>query len=362
MRLRFRAATAALALVVAAPLGAVTTIVGNLVTVSFDDDPNGASPPGPFGHGRIITNEYTQGNGVIPANSWLGFTVIASKSKAEIDLSAPTTFASGIPHFAVLYNSGRTTSGADPDLERDPSAESRNDWDGGNLVGQNLGNLLIIQENAPTLSEWNNRQLTGVADNAQAPNPTAPDDNANGGRIRFDFDASITQFAWNWADLDDPAGTYIRFVDTKTGVFAQIDFRQFSDAPAGNPADGDYYERLGVDWAEFGPGNGDGYANSFTAVTIAEIAGSAGQPDSAFRDENGNTAGVLLNTTRGWRKLIDSSAAAAPASFDQVEFVFAGSGGLALIAFEVVPEPSTYAALAGAAALVGVVIVRRRRR
>lgn len=113
-------------------------------------------------HGQIIDTQYVASHGVT----------------ISVDNDG------GGPNVGVAFDTNATGT-YDPDLE-DP-------WSGGNLPGNtDLGNILIIQENAVGLED-------GVADK--------PDDEASkpAGSITFTFDDSIDYFGFDLIDVEGPS-------------------------------------------------------------------------------------------------------------------------------------------------------------
>jgi len=188
VRARRLAAAAALAVLAGAPAGAVT--------IDFED----------LASGTLVTDQYTSANHPGLA-SGQGFTVTVNNTGGGVDV-------------ASLYDSG-LSGGEDPDVEGPPAGT----WDGGNLAPTQtpVGNLLIVQESA-TAGELSAGVLShpnGLS--SQGPG-FAPDDEAGGGEITFAFEAPQVAFAFDFVDVDDPAGYEIAFTDTFTGETLVVTF------------------------------------------------------------------------------------------------------------------------------------------
>jgi hypothetical protein len=267
---------------------------------------------------------------------------------------------------SIIANSeGTGMVGEDPDLDFDSvntaapgtfgtnnlGPGSENSWRGGNLSGgpgtssgTRVGNVIILQEDATT-SEINQGHLTlaqGNGVNSDFSTPNAPDD-GGAGTIRIDFETGIVAVDFDWVDFEE-GGFSITFVDgTAT---ASIDFSEFtgetSNAPSNPLGTGDWVAVFnGVDADQ-----NDGYANNISENSSGNMI---------LTTERVN---FLTNTasTQGWSDSQDHF------TWDAVIFTLTGSGGLGVVGYTVVPEPSTYVAGALCLLLIGGAYLRRRRR
>ncbi len=275
-----------------------------------------------YGSGSIIDNEYQVGSNtrntavdtILPSN--VGFSVAAS----------------GGAGIAVLYNAN-LSDGEDPDLEFNPSSESRTQYSAGNQSSVMQGNVLIVQESA-TQAEIDSSTATQVGsltypDGLSSQGPGfAPDDQASGNNtITFTFSVGIDSFGFNWVDLDDQSVENFSVIlrNTSLSTEAEIDFDLFDSAgtiandpvfnPIGNPS--------GVVF-------GDGSANQVEPITAFDVVNST---NTSWSNNN-------------------------PIFFDQVVFNLGGSGSLSQLNFTV-PEPGT--AVFGLL-LVGLIGLNRRYR
>lgn len=169
-------------------------------------------------------------------------------------------------------------------------------FEGGNgsLTG-GYGNSLILQEGG----------ATGDIDD--------PNDNGDGAIIQMDFDIALVEFNFSMIDLDDNkvAASTLTFTDTFSNQSVTISFADLEGSSTS------VFSGTGVDF-------GDDHANDISTINIANL------------------------------QTINSSLT----QFDQVILDADGSGGLAEISFETVPEPSSALLVAlGAFSLV----TRRRR-
>lgn len=116
----------------------------------------------------------------------------------------------GGPDLGVAFDSANPTGG-DTDL-RTPSTSHR-----GNAWNQSLGNLLIIQENGRRSST-----KPGFIN-------TAPDDEAGGGDIWFDFAFGITSFGFHLVDMEtaEASSSYVQLFNGGSSIgsatFTQLD-------------------------------------------------------------------------------------------------------------------------------------------
>jgi hypothetical protein len=163
----------ALAVLVAACLASPS--LAGATTITFDD----------LGlvHGEIVTG--------VP-----GVTIVATNYSRSFD-------------YAVAFDT-EATGTADPDLEATSGGLPR--WSGGNLVGQELGLALILQENETGCGD-------GVCD--------SPDDEGRrpAGTISFLFDQPVLSVGFDLIDVDS-LGTENGFVTFRDvhGVGAVVDF------------------------------------------------------------------------------------------------------------------------------------------
>jgi len=113
--------------------------------------------------------------------------------------------------YAVAFDS-EASGTADYDLEARRGATR---WSGGNLAGQELGLMLILQENSTGCGD-------GVCD--------SPDDEGNrpAGMLTFIFDTPVDSFGFDLIDVDSLTSEngWIAFEDLKGGR-VQIDFSTF---------------------------------------------------------------------------------------------------------------------------------------
>ncbi|WP_411826460.1 hypothetical protein [Luteolibacter sp. AS25] len=164
----------------------------------------------------------------------------------------------------------------DDDLERNSTGTGM--WEGGNDLNLVVGNALIV-----------NRDTT----------ITTPNDSGLGGDIILNFDISLSQFGFDFIDLDRAANGRITFTDTASGAVQTIEFIEFETGGA--------FERTGVSF-------GDRHANQVLNITAADI-------------------GLT--------------------SFDEVKFSLDSSGGIGTIYATTIPEPSgSLLSLVGFTALV----------
>jgi hypothetical protein len=234
-------------------------------------------------------------------------------------------------------NPGGAGVGEDPDLEFDTTGG----WEGGNLQGTRLDNALIIQEHTG-IAKWNGSVSSspravdrghlyfvqgehnwGTNNNWQK---YAPDDEARGGSINFNFETTIDNFGFDFIDLDrgeNVSNTTITFTDT-VGNQSTISFDEFTSG-----GDFDQTGNSGeVVW-------GDGTANRIDGISLDQI--------NNFQSSFG---GNQLN------------------NFDQVTINLNGSGGIATIRYNLmapVPEASTVISASAIALLIGVHFYRRRK-
>ncbi len=230
-------------------------------------------------HGRIVNTQYASD----------GLTISADNT-------------GGGPDLAIIFNSQETAT-ADPDLEGP-------DWSGGNLAPDTvLGNLLIIAENSSGSGD-------GIVNN--------PDDEGSSpaGSLTFDFDTPITEFGFDFVDVDDNSDFGISFASDGSTV-ASIAFDDFTTS-------GNAFFDPSVEF-------GDHFANRFDPITVADL-----------------NAAFSLSLS----------------DFDQVVVNFGGSGAIDNVNWIIalsdddispVPEPSSLALLALGSA-IAMVRARRRRK
>lgn len=176
------------------------------------------------------------------------------------------------------------TNGADDDLERNSTGTGL--YAGGSNPGLNYGNVLIIN-----------------TDN----NISTPNDEANGGKIGLHFDVSLSEFGFDFIDMDTSAGSSVTFTDTIGGSGSTIvTFAQFEDGAGG------VFERSNVSF-------GNRHANRILNVTAADL-------------------GLT--------------------SFDEITFSLNSSGGIGTIYGTAIPEPNSAAMLLGGLATLA--LFRRR--
>ncbi|MBK1829012.1 PEP-CTERM sorting domain-containing protein [Haloferula rosea] len=99
------------------------------------------------------------------------------------------------------YNTEGST-GEDPDLER--NSEGTGLWEGGNLLGGNFGNVLIVNKN-DTL--------------------TTPNDNGGGGKIILEFDRELVAFGFDFVDMDQASSASVIFGSGPGAV--EVEFAAF---------------------------------------------------------------------------------------------------------------------------------------
>ncbi|MEP5672108.1 MAG: PEP-CTERM sorting domain-containing protein [Luteolibacter sp.] len=177
------------------------------------------------------------------------------------------------------------TGGADDDLERNSTGSGL--WAGGSHLGLVVNNVLIINTNTDL---------------------TTPNDAAAGGTMVLDFDLSLSEFGFDFIDLDTSANGSITFSDISGGSGSTtIGFAQFEQGYGG------VFERANVTF-------GDRYANRVLGITASDL-------------------GLT--------------------SFDRVSFNLTSSGGIGTIYATTVPEPST--SLVAILGLAGMALSRKRR-
>lgn len=280
---RLRAGAPRLAVAAAAIALLAGTGPARAVTLDFDD----------LASGTLVSDQYTSASHPGLATGQ-GFAISVSNSGGGVDAAA-------------LYDSG-LSGGEDPDLEGPPAGS----WSGGNLASPQapLGNLLIVQESA-TASELTAGVLSHASGASSQGPGFAPDDEAGGGTLTFAFESQQVAFAFDFVDVDDPAGYEIAFTDTTTGETLALAFADLEDPGSG------FYDP-GIDWA-------DSHANRVQTITAAALSAELGGTLDAF---------------------------------DEVTFTLDGSGGIASVTY--VPEPTPLMLLA--LGLGGLARLGRRRR
>lgn len=236
--------------------------------VDFDD----------IASGTLLDDEWTSASNPNVA-SGEGFTI--------------TTTNNAGPDWATLYDT-ELTGGEDDDLEGPPGTN----WAGGNLSSPqtSVGNVVIIQEQV-SAAEQAAGQLALPSGQTSGSNH-APDDDANGGTISFQFESPLESLGFIWVDLD--AGQVpnysIDFIDNASGTSVSLPMAFFESPLSG------FYDAT-VDWA-------DSHANLVDLITADALAAEFGVPITQF---------------------------------DQVDFNMSGSGGIAYLRYELVdaPEPGT---------------------
>jgi hypothetical protein len=230
----------------------------------------------------------------------------------------------------------RGETGEDPDLETSAYYSGGNEYSqwgnpgeyNGNLQYNNIGNALIIQERVD-----HNDISCGHLDQVQGRNETsssdrdqfAPDDDSNGGFIRFNFENAMSGFGFTFGDLDsgETSRTNITFFDS-TGTSVEVSFDEFS---SGVFADRGSNNTTGtVEW-------GDGHLNRIDTISVTEL-------------------NQVMQTPV---ELLDISS---------VQFNLSGSGGIGSIhyCYSAVPEASTLLSGAGLLFVAGFFTIRRRRK
>ena len=153
--------------------------------------------------------------------------------------------------------------------------------------------MLIIQERA-TGAEMSAGQLTYPNGRSNQGPGNAPDDEAGGGSIIFDFEEPLSAFGFIWIDLDAPqVPNYdIDFTDTSTGTTVKLLMSEFETVGS------DFYDPT-VSWDHH-------HANEIDDITAAALSASFG-----------------VGLTQ----------------FDQVSFNMGGSGGISFVRYTHAPNP-----------------------
>lgn len=241
-------------------VASLTTLVnGQTFVLNFDSTPNGQA---------IIAGDGTKDSGYDFENLQPYAGVFGNNQGV--------TFTSLSDNALTVYNTD--FGGSDVDIVgRDYDLEPG--YIGGNNVlkfgaNHSFGNALIIQEN-------------GI-------NIDSPDDDGKGGSYTIISDLALSTFEFDMLDINDPRNATLRFEDSATGEFVDVNLRDF-EADSGSD--------FSVDNVEFG----DRHSNNIDTVTIENLQG--------------------VN-----EKLTE---------FDTITFTTSTSGGLANIELTAVPEPSS---------------------
>ena len=180
--------------------------------------------------------------GVVPDNAFAQTTIdfeapLMNGQIIDTEIVGLTLSSTGPLTAPVIFDSQKV-QGNDPDLNGEPDFA----WDGGNLAGTALGNLLIIQENDCDPANCSPEPFDRI--NVDS------DDRAAGGTITVDFHGT-DMCSWKTALIDLEGGENEEFGDFKffsgVGVVASI---PFEDLPNILPV-------------------GNNFANTFTTLTAA---------------------------------------------------------------------------------------------
>lgn len=319
-------------------------ITDSYVEVDFDDFYSGTLVG--YENRRVDRQLYSSSNAYSPLDNGMGFDIHidsngncdvgtfydtdrrlydtssngSSQSYYDLPGSSPVATDSG----RLPGTEGQGAVGEDPDLEYDTTGG----WTEGNLQNQRQGNALIIQENfgiakwkgsvsnSPSAISRGHLYFTqgqhnwGTNNNWQK---YAPDDNASGGSITFDFETNINSFGFNFIDLDGSEGATITFTDS-TGITTTVGFDQFE--AGGSFQQGAAGSTDEVVWQ-------NGAANRINPISVADV-------NSTLNTNLSNFESVTINLT--------------------------GSGGISQIRYGFstpVPEASTVASAAGIVLLIG---------
>ena len=235
----------------------------------------------PVTHGQIIDTEYSPTHGVT--------------------FSADNVNISGEPDPAVAFET-TVNHAEDPDLRGPPNPGN---WDSGNLVDVNLGNILVIQEIPGN----------GNSTTCNSTDCTPPDDEGRrpAGSIFITFDTPITSFGFDLIDVEGPEE-----FDASTGFFAAF-FTQGGTLIGDEVGFGSF---AGVNGVVFGNNS----ANRIDPIIVADLVGPVTASSASF-----------------------------------VEINMRGSGGIDNIVYTEVPEPGTLALFTIGLAGLGFMGWRRRR-
>ena len=238
------------------------------IVLDFDTRDDGVTD---IVHGEVLTDQYLPNFGVSVAgfNDW------------------------GPEDYAVAFDSTLTGT-RDPDLEGPPPPGV---WDGGNLVGVELGNLAIIQENS---FDFDVSGIPLVVDK--------PDDEGRrpAGKIVIDFSTDMLHLEFDIVDREgDVEDGYVEFWDDGV-TLNSINFEEF---------------------ATFGSAHYD--------------------PTVVFGNNTANHISTIDLTAIG------------VTTFDRLVFRVGGSGAFDNITVNPIPEPGSAALFCAGALLVGFVLKRR---
>jgi len=172
--------------------------------------------------------------GVVPENAFaqtiINFNGFGNGQIIDTEIAFPTFSSTGGPINAPVIFDSQIEQGDDPDLNGEPLFA----WNGGNLAGTALGNLLIVQENG-CIDEL---EVDCEPDTNNFIN-VEPDDRAAGGKITVDFQGT-DMCSWKTALIDLEGGENEEFGDFKffltgMGEVASIPFELLPNIlPVGN--------------------------------------------------------------------------------------------------------------------------------
>lgn len=237
---------------------------------------------------------------------------------------------------------GEGPGGEDPDLEIDQGNNpnpATSVWEGGNIaLDTRVGNMVIVQENISNqeINAGRLRIAQGL-DNINLPGgpENAPDDQGNGGRLVFTFEADLVYYEFIWVDLENASAVDVTFrglLDAAGNELEEVSFT-FADLE-----DQGIYDQDAV-W-------GDRHINEI----MVDIE------DPLF-------SGLFTGIDR-----VDGMGTGDAVSFRQVDFDTGNnSGGVTQFAYRleepvtVVPEPSTILSGIILAGLAGLAACRRHR-
>jgi hypothetical protein len=154
--------------------------------------------------------------GVGPANALtIDFEALSHGEVANGVYSGVTISASN-PNQSTSYAVGfdsNASSTRDPDLEANPGDPR---WSGGNIAGEDLSILLILQENSTGCS-------TGVC--------SSPDDEGDrpAGVLSFDFSISVQEFGFDFVDLEGLGPEHATIDFFGGGESASFDLAEYFD-------------------------------------------------------------------------------------------------------------------------------------
>jgi len=222
----------------------------------------------------------------------------------------------------------RAARGEDPDLETTgfyDKPDEWSQWSGGNMKRNTLGNALIIQEHLDCndVSEGHLDLVQGQSNASR--DMFAPDDDAAGGYITFEFESAMNGFGFTFADLDwsEVCSTSVTFFDASGASTGEISFNEFQSG---------VFEDRGTNNTSGSVYWGDNKANRIDTLTVSEL---------------NNTMNTNLS------------------NISTVKFHLSGSGGITHINYchyDAVPEASTLLGSFGLLGLLGLHITRRRKK